>query len=174
VVGRPQSREGKDLLEGYREELTRFFCRRWRFSLEDAEDLAGETSLRVYRSLHRLQRAENFEAWLYAIARNLARNHYARLRRSAADSLEALEAGGAVLADPRDGPADACERKALAAETLRLVRARNPKAAAIIYYRVGEGLCYRQIAQLLGETPENCRQLDNRYLRLFREYGQAV
>lgn len=43
-----------------------------------AEDLAQETFLRVLRSIAQYRRDLRFKPWLYAIATNLARNHYNR------------------------------------------------------------------------------------------------
>lgn len=43
-----------------------------------AEDLAQETFLRALRSIAQYRRDLRFKPWLYAIATNLARNHYNR------------------------------------------------------------------------------------------------
>jgi len=171
--GLPQSPAGEEQLARYFEPLCGFFRRQWRFSLEDAQDLTQETSLRACQNLHRLAAGEKLEAWLFAIARNLARSHYRRQRgRPLSESPDALEADGAALAAEAEGPAEACQRQALVAESLRQVRAKNPKAAAVIYYREGERLPYQEIARLVGETPDNCRQLHRRYLPLFRRSGR--
>ena len=173
MAGSPHSPHDSDRLAGYFEPLCGFFCRQWRFSLEDAQDLTQETSIRAYQRLHQLAASESFEAWLYAIARNLARSHYQRLRRmGATESLEALEAGGAPVAHEADGPEEVAQKKALVAEALRRVREKNQKAGDVLYYREGEGLSYGEIAPLVGETPANCRQLHTRYLRLLRQYGR--
>lgn len=41
-----------------------------------AEDLAQETLLRVIRSIHGYQYPRPFKPWMYAIASNLARDHF--------------------------------------------------------------------------------------------------
>jgi RNA polymerase sigma-70 factor (ECF subfamily) len=43
-----------------------------------AEDLAQETFLRVLRSLRQYRTSQRFKPWLYAIATNLARDHFKR------------------------------------------------------------------------------------------------
>lgn len=43
-----------------------------------AEDLTQETFLRVLNAIHQYQHPRPFKPWLYAIATNLARNHYKR------------------------------------------------------------------------------------------------
>lgn len=42
----------------------------------DADDLSQETFLRAYRAWDGLDEAANVRAWLFAIATNLARNHF--------------------------------------------------------------------------------------------------
>lgn len=51
-----------------------------------AEDLAQETLIRVMRSIHTYEYPRPFKAWLYAIAANLARDHFksADTRRTSA------------------------------------------------------------------------------------------
>ena len=43
-----------------------------------AEDMAQETFLRVLRGIKQYSYPRPFKAWLYAIATNLARDHYSR------------------------------------------------------------------------------------------------
>jgi RNA polymerase sigma-70 factor (ECF subfamily) len=51
-----------------------------------AEDLVQETFLRVLKSISQYRHPRPFKAWLYAIATNIARDHYKRadVRRTAA------------------------------------------------------------------------------------------
>src|SRR5919199_2930775 len=60
------------LVERYQEPLARF-SRRLTSSLAQAEDLTQESLLRAYRAIGRLADPSRFEAWLFAIAANLAR-----------------------------------------------------------------------------------------------------
>jgi RNA polymerase sigma-70 factor (ECF subfamily) len=50
-------------------------------SRDAAEDLLQETFLRVVRMIPEYQHAGKFEAWLFRIAANLARDHVRRVRR---------------------------------------------------------------------------------------------
>ena len=66
----------------------------------DAEDVAQETFVRAYRSLHQFRGDSSFKTWLYRIATNVARTH-CRLRagqsrlveQSLDDDTQALRAG---------------------------------------------------------------------------------
>ncbi len=57
-----------------------------------AEDLVQETFLRVLRGISSYQFPRPFKPWLYAIATNLARNHYASAdqRRTSSDEVDDL------------------------------------------------------------------------------------
>jgi RNA polymerase sigma factor (sigma-70 family) len=53
-----------------------------------AEDMAQETFLHALRSIQQYQYPRPFKAWLYAIATNLARNHYKRADTRYTDSAD--------------------------------------------------------------------------------------
>lgn len=121
---------------------------------EEAEDLAQEIMVRVYRNLASYRpEAGSFENWLLRVGRNLIIDHYRRNRRLArAGGTEELEAMN--LGDTRSpSPQRAAER----AEEVRFVRAGlealplEMREAVIL--RDLEGMEYREIAGLLG-VPE--------------------
>ncbi|WP_158291604.1 RNA polymerase sigma factor [Marinicauda algicola] len=47
-------------------------------SEDDADDIAQETFLAVYRNLHRYDQSRSFQTWLFAIARNKMRDLFRR------------------------------------------------------------------------------------------------
>jgi RNA polymerase sigma-70 factor (ECF subfamily) len=56
---------------------------------DDANDLAQETFVRVFKSCKSFRTGEKFSTWMYAIAANLARNHFRWRGRHPTTSLEA-------------------------------------------------------------------------------------
>jgi|ERR1051325_49474 RNA polymerase sigma-70 factor (ECF subfamily) len=81
---------------------------------QDANDLAQETFVRVYRNRERFD-GNKFTTWLYTIAGNLARNEYRRRSRHPAVSLQSENADNDAkleesLASPQAGPREAAER----------------------------------------------------------------
>jgi RNA polymerase sigma-70 factor (ECF subfamily) len=56
---------------------------------EDANDLAQETFIRVFKARDRFRTGQKFSTWLFAIAANLARNHFRWRLRHPNISLEA-------------------------------------------------------------------------------------
>jgi RNA polymerase sigma-70 factor (ECF subfamily) len=75
------------LVEKYRQPLFNFIFRTLRDEIE-AEDVAQNTFLQVWKSRARYQRPANFSTWLFTIARNLCLNEIRRRSRHPAESLE--------------------------------------------------------------------------------------
>lgn len=72
----------------------------------DAEDLAQQVFIRVWRSAPRYQPTAKFTTWLFKITRNLVFNELRRRKRHATQSLEAR----AEEEGPRPEPADKVTR----------------------------------------------------------------
>jgi RNA polymerase sigma-70 factor (ECF subfamily) len=76
-----------DLMERHATPLFHFLCRMLG-NEEDANDLAQETFVRVFRARASFRTNEKFSTWLYTIAANLARNHFRWRSRHPNVSLE--------------------------------------------------------------------------------------
>jgi RNA polymerase sigma-70 factor, ECF subfamily len=111
-----------DLMERHAAPVFHFLCRMVR-NEDDANDLAQETFVRVFKSCQSFRANEKFSTWLYTIAANLARNHFRWRSRHPVVSLE-TETGkteqtlGGTL--PANNPAP--DEQALAAERAAAVR----------------------------------------------------
>jgi RNA polymerase sigma-70 factor (ECF subfamily) len=77
-----------DLMERHATPLFHFLCRMVG-NEDDANDLAQETFVRVFKSSKSFRTNEKFSTWLYTIAANLARNHCRWRSRHPVISLEA-------------------------------------------------------------------------------------
>src|SRR6202012_2952737 len=80
-----------ELVEKYKQPVMNFVYRSLRDETE-AEDLAQNVFLQVYKSRDRYQRTAKFSTWLFTIARNLCLNEIRRRSRHPADSLEETHA----------------------------------------------------------------------------------
>src|SRR5271170_2665088 len=76
-----------DLMERHATPVFHFLCRMVG-SEDDANDLAQETFVRVFKSRDSFRTNEKFSTWLFTIAANLARNHFRWRSRHPAISLE--------------------------------------------------------------------------------------
>jgi RNA polymerase sigma-70 factor (ECF subfamily) len=64
-----------DLMERHATPVFHFLCR-LTGNEDDANDLAQETFVRVFKSCKSYRSGERFSTWLFTIAANLARNHF--------------------------------------------------------------------------------------------------
>jgi len=76
------------LVEKYKQPVMNLAFRMLR-DLTEAEDLAQNVFLQVYRSAYRYEVASKFSTWLFTIARNLSLNEIRRRSRHPADSMDA-------------------------------------------------------------------------------------
>lgn len=111
-----------DLMERHAEPAFHFLCR-MTGNEDDAHDLAQETFVRVFKSRDVFHTEQKFSTWLYAIAANLARNHFRWRSRHPNVSLETENAEteqslGSTL--PANSPAP--NEEALASERSEAVR----------------------------------------------------
>jgi RNA polymerase sigma-70 factor (ECF subfamily) len=143
------------------ERLYNFF----RYRLGDnatAEDLTAATFEKAWRKRNQFRgTAENFTAWLYTIARNVANDHF---RKS--PPLVALEAASHLAA-----PEDVGEQHEQAAEFARLVAAINRlpgRERDIVTLKYGAELNNRQIARQLQLSESNVGTILNRTLQKLR------
>lgn len=137
---------------------------------EQAEDLAQEVFMRVYRARKRYKPQAKFSTWLFTIANNVARN----AKRSQARRHEVNVAGGS---DHEDGP-PAIDQMALAAsglmptrvldkaeraEIVRLaIEALNDRQRMAMLLSKFEGLSYVEIGETMGLSLQATKSLLSR------------
>lgn len=112
-----------DLMERHAQPVFCFLCQMLG-NEEDANDLAQETFVRVFRARSSFRLNEKFSTWLYTIAANLARNHFRWRARHPGVSLDAAsedteQSFGNVLPAKDAPPSD----QALSTERAAIVRA---------------------------------------------------
>ena len=114
----------------------------------EAEDLAQETFLRLFRRRFSESREHNLRAWLYRVATNLAYNSLRSTRRREGRQETAtyqMSGSGGQDSDPASIALRNDER-----ETVRCVLASlRPRQAQLLLLRHA-GLSYREIAQVLN------------------------
>lgn len=150
----PRCRAGDEV--AWRELVTlhsrKVFGLAYRFTgrVDEAEDLTQEVFVKVYRTLDRYRESEgSFSAWLMAVARNHAIDHYRRrkeemLRR--ADDPQLLEHMAASVEHPIAG----LERQERARLVHRGLRALPPELRLPLVLCDLQGLPYDEIATALN------------------------
>ena len=112
-----------DLMARHAAPVFHFLCR-LAGNADDANDLAQETFVRVFKSCKSFRAEQKFSTWLFTIAANLARNHFRWRARHPQLSLDAEnpeteQSLGSTL--PADSPTP--KEAALAGERAAAVRA---------------------------------------------------
>jgi RNA polymerase sigma-70 factor, ECF subfamily len=116
-----------------------------------AEDLLGETFLRVYQARTRYRHGSGFTPWLFAIARNLALGEL-RHRGVVSRAQQRL-----IEEAPEDETAQAMEREEVG-ERVRAALATLPEEQrSALVLKEYQQLEYREIAQVLGCTEAAAR-----------------
>jgi len=138
---------------------------------EDAQDLAQEAFLRVFRSLERFDFQHEFSTWLYRIVTNLAIDHLRRRRVHVSTAPAADDEGtGLDLPDVEGAqPEDALRREETALEVRSCIEALAPHFRVVMALRELEGLPCADIARIVGATNVTVRWRLHRGRKLFQE-----
>lgn len=158
-----------DLMERYATPVFHFLCRMVG-NEDDANDLAQETFVRVFKSCHSFRTNQKFSTWLFTIAANLARNHFRWRARHPnlsldAENPETQQSLGSTL--PANSPTPT--EDALAAERATVVRAAVEKLPADLREAIvlceWEERTVAEAATILEATPKAIES------RLYRARG---
>ena len=153
------------VVSAHHEEIFRYL-RRATGSAGDAEDLSQETFLRAYRAHGSLPKDANVRAWLFAIATNLAKNHFRSETRR-------RRAYGEAEASARENAEAASESETCARETgalmERIIRDLPLKQRLAFTQRKLHDLDYEAIGKSLGCSPESARAHVFQALRKIRQ-----
>lgn len=130
-----------ELIHRHQDGLVNFFARLGAY--HDAEDLTQETFLRVYRYRERYKPSARFTSFLYTLARHVWADRGRRgLRQERLREGLEREAATTGLPAPREQGAGLDVQAAL--ERL------SPKLREVIVLNVYQGLCYHEVAAVLG------------------------
>lgn len=125
------------------------FCARMLNQAQDAEDLAQETFVRLYRHLGRLSPRAKFSTVVFGIARNLALNAIRDRRRRGLDSAGALEAAPEI-GDKRPTPDRQAQLRDLAGAIERGLAGLSIEHREMLLLREVHGMDYEAMAKVTG------------------------
>lgn len=138
------------LVERYHLRLCRFIFRYTRND-QDAEDIAQETFLRVYRCRKSYRRIAKFSTWLYTIALNLTKSHYRKNSRVVVISINAkddTDREPMELSDLRNQPDEHTEFNLLKDDLSRAIDMLSNEYREVILLREIYELSYEEIARI--------------------------
>lgn len=138
-------------------------------NVEEAEDLAQEVFLRVYRSRKKYRPRSKFSTWLFTIANNLALNALRSRQRKPVVSLPAQDSGPLgprpaeqIVPDRGSGPMRRLERQELAELIRQALDGLNERQRMAVVLNKFEDMNYAEIAEVMGLTTKAVKSLLSR------------
>jgi RNA polymerase sigma-70 factor (ECF subfamily) len=138
-------------------------------SPEEAEDLAQEVFLRVYRGRKKYRPRARFSTWLFTIANNLALNTLRRRRRKPAVPLNLRDSGPLgprpaeqLVRDRAGQPAERVQQQELADVVRQALATLNERQRLAVVLNKFEDMNYADIAQVMGLTVKAVKSLLSR------------
>jgi len=136
---------------------------------EEAEDLAQEVFLRVYRARKKYRPRSKFSTWLFTIANNLAVNCLRARQRKPAVPLTPHDSGplGArpeeqLVKDRGDSPSQHMQQLELAAVVRRALDTLNERQRMAVVLNKFEDMNYAEIAEVMGLSTKAIKSLLSR------------
>jgi len=134
---------------------------------DEAEDLAIEVFLRVYKSAENYQAISKFSTYLYKITANLCINELKKRKRHRVISLNT-----SLLSDKLSSPLSILERKEKNALIKKMIDALPPRQRMALILQIYEELSYKEISTVLGCSAKGVERLLYRAkLNLRRKLG---
>src|SRR3954463_9544426 len=136
---------------------------------EEAEDLAQEVFLRVYRARKKYRPRSKFSTWLFTIANNLALNSIRARHQKPVVPLNARDSGplGArpqeqLVPDPGTGPQQRVQKNELAQRIREALETLNERQRVAVVLNKFEDMNYAEIAEVMGLTTKAVKSLLSR------------
>ena len=147
---------------------------------DEAEDLAQEVFLRVYRTRAKYTPKAKFATWLFTIANNLALNALRDRQRRPQVPLDARESGPLgprpaeqLVAERDRPPAHQMQQAELAAVVRRALDGLNDRQRMAVVLNKFEDMNYAEIAEVMGLSTKAVKSLLSRARSRLREALQA-
>src|SRR5437588_12013803 len=136
---------------------------------EEAEDLAQEVFLRVYRARKKYRPRAKFSTWLFTIANNLALNALRNRQRKPAVRLDVHDSGplgprpaDQLVRDRANQPGEHMQQQELAAVIQQALEGLNERQRMAVVLNKFEDMNYAEIAEIMGLTTKAVKSLLSR------------
>lgn len=136
---------------------------------EEAEDLAQEVFLRVYRSRKKYHPKAKFSTWLFTIANNLALNILRTRQRKPTIPLNVRDSGPLgprpaeqLVVDREHQPHQRMQQQELAAVVAQALDTLNERQRIAVVLNKFEDMNYAEIAEIMGLTTKAVKSLLSR------------
>ena len=160
---RGDERAATALVERHAQALARFACSFG--ASEEADDLVQDTFVRAFQSLDGFRGESSFRTWLFTIERRLLLDRR-RAEKRRPGRVEVQEGDVATEYDALDNivAGEAANRVQDAMKRL------SPTQREVFTLRVGQGLSYKEIAEIVGTTEGAARVHYHNAMRAVKEH----
>src|SRR5687767_12473660 len=116
---------------------------------EEAEDLAQDIFLKIFKSLDTFDRRANFQTWLISVSRNLCIDHYRSVRKERETIDRDVDAGNLTPAAPDPSPMASLEQRDRVSLLRQALSALPDTLRTAVLLRDIQELSYQEIADTL-------------------------
>src|ERR671912_161806 len=116
---------------------------------DEAEDLAQDIFLKIFKSLDSFDRRANFQTWLISVSRNLCIDHYRSVRKERETIDRGVDAANLAPASPDAGPIAALEQRDRVVLLRQAMAALPETLRTAVLLRDIQELSYQEIADKL-------------------------
>src|SRR5262245_50080736 len=116
---------------------------------DEAEDLAQEIFLKIFKSLGTFDRRANFQTWLISVSRNLCIDHYRSIRKERETIDRELDAGDLTPVSTEPGPMASLEHRDRVVLLRQALNKLPPTLRSAVLMRDIQELSYQEIAHRL-------------------------
>jgi RNA polymerase sigma-70 factor (ECF subfamily) len=175
LISSYRSGNGEDfkvLIDKYKNPIF-LFALRMTGNKGDAEDVAQETFVKLWRTLERYREGANFKAWIFAIARNTAIDKLRKKKSNVFSDFD-MEDGKNWITETFSDPDSIPEELIARAEQNNLLEkalAELPKPdQEILHLHYKEGFTFQNIGEILHKPLDTVKSRHHRALKKLRTY----
>lgn len=117
---------------------------------DEAEDLAQDIFLKIFKALHTFDRRANFQTWLISISRNLCIDHYRSRRKERETVAREVDASDLKPVSREQSPIGYVEQQDLRQLIRRALAELPPTLREAVVLRDLKEFSYQEIADKLG------------------------
>ena len=161
----------QELVRRYMKQIFNF-ARQYSKTSEDAEDIAQDTFLKVWKYIKRYSKGRSFKPWLYTIARNTALDFIKKKKAISFTDLDDDENDmrfADTIEDVEPLQNEVFENAALVAKLTENLVFLHPDHRAILVMHYHEEMTFDEIADIVGKPMNTVKSWHRRALLKLRE-----
>ena len=149
------------LYDVYVEKIYRFVYYKT-FNKDIAWDLTSDVFVKAYEKFHQFDADKgNFSSWVYAIAKNIIVDHYRKHRETVSYS-DAFDVSDEYMTKNK------IEMSVDIDAVREHIKELDGVTREVLMLRLWEDMSYKEIAEIVGKTEDNCKMIFSRSIKKLR------